>query len=208
MRFLDPDSSLMQFLGKVADIMLVNVLFLLCSLPIVTAGAAITAACKVMQDMILEQDYAITKRFFSAFRINFKQSTIAWLLFLLAAGILLYDGMLFYCYCEGSILTVLCVFLGLLTFLVLGTMTYLFPLIARYENTLRNHFRNAFYLMIGKIHRTIPAILLELIPLAVPLFLTAYFIKYLYLWILLLFGLVFYGICYLLKPVLLLNEPG
>lgn len=208
MKFLHPDSPLMQFLGKVADIMLVNLLFLLCSLPVVTAGAAMTAAYKVTQDMVLQNDNGIIKRFFLTFRREFKQSTVLWLLFLLTCGILIYDAFLVFWYCEGGLAATLYVFLGFLAFLVLGTATYAYVLIARYANTLLGHLRNAFYLMIGKIHRTLPAVLLGLVPVAVPYFFTVYFIKYIYLWILLLFGLVFLGISYLLKPVLLLNEPS
>lgn len=207
MQFLKPNSSLMQFLGKMADIMLVNILFVVCSLPVVTVGAAAAAACKVIQDMLLENDCGILKRFFQTFRRNFRQATISWLLFALAVGILIYDALLFFFFCEGSLATVLYILLGFLAFLVLGTATWLFPLMVRYENSLRNHIRNAFHLMIGKIHRTIPAVLLELSVLAVPFFLTPYFIKYLYLWIFLLFGLAFYGVGYLLKPTLLPGEP-
>lgn len=208
MRFLHPDSPLMQFLGKVADIMLINLLFLLCSLPLVTAGAAMTAAYKVTQDMVLQNECSIIKRFFRAFRDDFKQSTIAWLLFLLVCGILAYDGFLVFCYCEGDLAILLSVFLGVLAFLALGTATYLYPLIARYENTLINHARNSFYLMIRNIHRTIPAIILNSIPVAVPFFFTQYFIRYIYLWLLLLFGVGFYGVSYLLKSVILLCEQA
>ena len=98
MQFLKPDSSLMQFLGKVADLMLLNVLLLLCSIPMVTAGAALTAACKVTQDMVLQDDRGIIKRFFATFRNEFKQSTGLWLLLLLACGILAYDVFLVYLY--------------------------------------------------------------------------------------------------------------
>ena len=186
--------------------MLVNLLFLLCSLPIITVGAAMTAAYKVTQDMILQDDHGIIKRFFRTFISEFKQSTILWLLFLLACGILAYDAFLVFCYCEGGLATTLYVLFGFLAFLVLGIATYVYPLIARFENTLRNHIRNACCLMIGKIHRTIPAVILGLIPIVIPYFFTPYFIKYIYFWILLIFGLVFYGINYLLKPVFLLDE--
>lgn len=205
MRFLHPDSPLMQFLSKVADIMLINLLFLLCSMPLVTVGAAMTAAYKVTQDMVLQNDHNIIRRFFRTFRDDFKQSTIVWFLFLLSCGILAYDGFLVFFYCEGGMAITLYVFLGFLAFLLLGTVTYLYPLIARYNNTLRNHTRNSFYLMLGKIHRTIPAVILELIPVAIPFFFTPYFIKYIYLWILLLFGLEFYGVCHLLKPIFLVT---
>lgn len=206
MRFLHPESPLMQFLGKVADIMLINVLLLLCSLPVVTAGAALTAACKVTQDMVLKEDHGIMKRFFTTFRREFKQATGLWLLLLLACGILIYDAFLVFLYCKGGLATTLYVFLGFLSFLVIAVAIYGFSLIARYENRLKNHLRNACFLMVGKIHRTIPAVLLAVIPIAVPFFFTVFFIKHIYLWILLLLAVSVYGISYLLKPVLLLNE--
>lgn len=196
----------MQFLGKVADLMLLNVLFLLCSLPVVTVGAALTAAGKVTQDMVLQDDHGIIKRFFVTFRNEFKQSTGLWLLLLLTCGILAYDAFLVYLYCEGALATTLYVFFGFLAFVVTAVAVYAFALVARYENRLKNHLRNACLLMIGKIHRTIPAVLLAVLPVAVPFFFTVFFIKFIYLWILLAFASSIYGVSYLLKPVLLLNE--
>lgn len=208
MRFLHPESSLMQFLGKVADLMLLNVLLLLCSLPVITAGAALTATCKVTQDMVLQDDHGIVKRFFFTFRHEFRQSTGLWLMLLLAIGILAYDAFLVYLYCEGGFATTLYVFLGFFGFLVTAVAIYAFSLLARYENRLKNHLRNACFLMIGKIHRTIPAVILALLPVAVPLFFAVFFIKFIYLWILLAFACSIYGVSYLLKPVLLLNEQS
>ena len=206
MQFLKPESPLMQFLGKVADLMMLNVLLLLCSLPVVTAGAALTATFKVTQDLVLQEDRGIIKRFFTTFRNEFKQSTGLWLLLLLFYGILAYDIFLVYLYCEGGLATTLYVFLGFLVFLVTAVAVYAFSLLARYENRLRHHIRNACFLVIGKIHRTVPAVLLAVIPVAVPIFFTVVFIKYIYLWILLVFAVSIYGIGCLLKPVLLLNE--
>ena len=208
MRFLHPDSSLMQFLSKVADLMLLNVLLVLCSLPVVTAGAALTATYKVTQDMVLQDDHGIVKRFFSTFRREFRQSTGLWLMLLVAVGILAYDTFLVYMYCEGALATTLYVFFGFLAFLVTAVAIYVFSLLARYENRLRNHLRNACLLMIGKIHRTVPAVLLAILPIAVPFFFTVFFIRCIYLWILLAFAVSVYGISYLLRPVLLLNEPA
>ena len=191
----------MQFLGKVADLMLLNVLLLLCSLPVITAGAALTATCKVTQDMVLQDDHGIVRH-------EFRQSTGLWLMLLLANGILAYDAFLVYLYCEGGFATTLYVFLGFFGFLVTAVAIYAFSLLARYENRLKNHLRNACFLMIGKIHRTVPAVLLAILPIAVPFFFTVFFIRCIYLWILLAFAVSVYGISYLLKPVLLLNEPA
>ena len=206
MQFLKPDSSLMQFLGKVADLMLLNVLLLLCGIPVVTAGAALTATYKVTQDMVLQDDRGIIKRFFATFRNEFKQSTGLWVLLLLVCGVLAYDVFLVYLYCEGALATTLYLFFGFLFFIVTSVAVYAFALIARYENRLKNHLRNACLLMIGKIHRTIPAVFLAILPVAVPFFFTVFFVKCIYLWIFLAFAVSVYGISCLLKPVLLLNE--
>lgn len=206
MEFLRHDSPLMRFLGKVADIMLVNVLFVVCSLPIVTAGAAITAANKVMQDFVLGTESSIVKRFFQTFRSEFRRSTAAWLLTLFVCACLCYDALLVFYYLDGGLASTCYFLLGFMAFVVVAIAVYVFTLLARYENKLKNHLRNACFLAIGKIHRTIPAVIVALIPLAIPFFFTYVFVIYIYVWVLLLFALDSLAISYLLKPVLLLNE--
>ena len=78
-KMFDLDSPLMQVLGFIADLFILNLVFLACCLPIVTIGAAQSGlfnAMRVLQDP--EDDTSVTKAFFAAFRVGFKQITLAW----------------------------------------------------------------------------------------------------------------------------------
>ena len=76
------ENPVMQFLSRVGEMMIANVLFLVCSLPIVTGGAALTALNRVMQNIAFGEDTGVVKPFFQAFRDNFRQATIGWLILL------------------------------------------------------------------------------------------------------------------------------
>ena len=60
------DNPFVQFLARVGDLIIVNVLFLLCCLPVVTAGASVAAMHKVTQAMALDEDNGIVKTFSGA----------------------------------------------------------------------------------------------------------------------------------------------
>ena len=74
------DSPIMRFLSKVCDLMILNVMCIICCLPIVTAGASITALYTITMKMVRGEESYIFKGFLKAFKENFKQSTIIWLI--------------------------------------------------------------------------------------------------------------------------------
>ena len=86
--FFNPDNAVMQFITKVVYSVYLNILWFICCIPIVTAGASTTALFYVTLKMVRNEEGNITKAFFSSFKSNFKQSTIIWLI-LLALGIML-----------------------------------------------------------------------------------------------------------------------
>ena len=81
-----PDSKIMQYGYKLFDLLSLQLAVVLFSLPVITAGAAFTAMHFVLLRIYRDQSVSVWKEFFSAFRGNFKQSTIIWalILFLLA----------------------------------------------------------------------------------------------------------------------------
>ena len=85
------DSPLMNFLNKVADIMILNFFVILGCIPILTAGASLTAGYYVAFKMVKNEESYITKGYFKAFKENFKQSTIMWLIMLVVALVLFFD---------------------------------------------------------------------------------------------------------------------
>ncbi len=143
----NPDSPVMQFITKIAYSAYLNLLWFICCLPIVTVGASTTALFYVSLKIAKNEEGNITKAFFRSFRENFKKGTVIWLI-LLALGIVLgVDGYIFYhMHSESVIWTI-----GTAVFLVAVAayaiiLMYIFPLLARFENTVKAMFMNSVML--------------------------------------------------------------
>lgn len=145
---LNPENRVMVFITRVAFSGYLSILWLICCIPIVTVGAATTALFTVTLKMVKNEEGAVTRQFFKAFKSNFKQSTIVWLI-LLALGIMLaVDGYaLYHLRFENKFWTVLtAIYFVVLVAYAIVTM-YIYPLMAYFENTIPAMFRNS--IMIG-----------------------------------------------------------
>jgi uncharacterized membrane protein YesL len=133
MRFFSVDSGFYKFLCRFVDMVVLNFWLVVCSLPLVTAGASITAAYSVALKMAKEEEGYITKDFFSAFRANYKQGTVLWILTLVCSYLVYLNFELFRYFQEETILPLIIGFVAAIAFFV--TLIYAFPLAARYQNT-------------------------------------------------------------------------
>ena len=88
------DNGVTRFLGKVADFMFLNLLWIVCSIPIITIGASTTAMYSVMLKLVKNEEGYIVKGFLKAFKENFRQSTLMWLLYLVFGIVIVVDFML------------------------------------------------------------------------------------------------------------------
>lgn len=198
----DLDTPLMRFLTKVGEMIIVNVLFLVCCLPVVTAGASIAALCKISQDIILDEGYGIVRTFFRAFRENFKQATIAWIVILVVMVALGANWMLVFTFLNGTTLrSLLNGLLGVLAVVVISIAVYLFPLLTRYQNTLKDHVMNAMILSVVKLLRTVVMVLMTLAPVLIAWYSLQMFVYTLVFWIVIGFAFVNYMGTQLLLPV-------
>ena len=84
----DMDNAFFRGMSKVADLCILNVVFLICCIPVFTIGAATTALSYVTLKMKDGEEGYILKSFFKSFRQNFKQSTVIWLLMVLIGLVL------------------------------------------------------------------------------------------------------------------------
>lgn len=164
------DSPFMNFLNKVCDIMILNMMILICSIPIVTIGASVTAAYYMGYKMVRNEESYIIKGFLKAFKENFKQSTIIWLIMLLVAAILYGDfkiiadsGLEFGQWLTISLITVTVV-------LLLG-VSFIFPLQARFSNTVKNTIKNGFLMALSHLPSAFLMVVVWIIPVAVLYFL-------------------------------------
>ena len=176
MKIFQLDSPLMRALGKMADIVIVNLLTLLLCVPVFTAGAAFTAMHYCMLKLVRDEEAGIAKQFFHSFKDNFKQSTIIWLIFLLIAGFFGLDYFLIYAnptglspYILGGVLV--------FTFLIMFVGVFVYPIQAKFVNPIPKTIKTAFVFAF----RHFPATLLILIAEAVPF--SLFFIGNVGLWL-------------------------
>ena len=131
--FLNPESPPMRFLTTIGYAICLNCLWLICSLPVVTAGASTTALYDVMQKVVLNEESRIVSSFFSSFKRNFLQATKIFLI-LLAAGIFLgLDGyILLHLRFQGAFWTFLTAVWLVMMAAYCVILLYVFPLTARF----------------------------------------------------------------------------
>ena len=166
MKIFDLDSPLMNVLNKMADLMWLNILTLICCIPVITAGAALTSMPYVALKIVRNEESYITRSFFKSFKTNFRQATLIWLLLMLVAAILGGDyyiitksGMQF-----SQVLVVLIMAAGVL---VICTSLYVFPVLAKFDNTIMGTIRNAFIMSILQLPKTVVMFVMAFFPLII-----------------------------------------
>lgn len=157
------DNPVWNFMGKVADLVILNLLALICSIPIVTIGASWTAMYFVTIRMVRKEEGYIIRDFFRSFKENFKQATIIWLIVLAVAAVFIGD-IFIYNMMPDQIPKLVMIGVVALSYLALGTVVYVFPVLSRFQNTIKNTIKNAFLLSVVNIPFTLILIALLVIP--------------------------------------------
>ena len=85
------DNPVWRFIGKLGDLIILNILWIVCSIPVFTAGASTTAVYYVTLKLVRDEDDSTIRSFFRSFKSNFKQATAKWLILLAAAIVLDFD---------------------------------------------------------------------------------------------------------------------
>ena len=170
MRILDIDGPLIQFLSKMADLMWLNILTMICCIPVFTAGAALTALDYMALKIVRNEEGYITKGYFKAFKENFKQSTLIWLVFLVVGGVLAVDYRIMTTAdieLNGVVRMLILVF----CMLTLFTLMYVFPVQAKFANPVKVTIWNSFVFGIVQFPKTILMLVLYVLPYVLGYFL-------------------------------------
>lgn len=190
------DSPLMNFLNKVADIMILNILFLVFSIPIFTMGASFSAAYYVGFKMVKNEEGYITRTFWRAFKENFKQATIMWLIVLAVGVIIFFDyRIILYSGIEFPQWMLICVIT--VTVVVLMGVMFIFPLQAHFENKVKNTLKNAFLMALSHLPTAFVLVVVYVVPVVIYYFLP----QSLPALFLLAMGLILYFKCFLILRV-------
>lgn len=195
------ENPLFQLLTRVGDLIILNVLFLLCSVPIVTAGAAMAAMSQVTQGFVMDKEPGVFKTFFKGFRENFKQATLIWLALLVIFTAMAANLFFITIYVGGLPGALLKGLVWLLLLLSLSVGIIMLQLIVRYKNDLRQHCTNAMILAVIKLPRTAAMLFLSILPFLIAYLSLNTFVNTLVFWLMIGFGFVNYLDSCLMAPV-------
>ena len=180
-RLFDAESRLVIFMGRVMDLIILSILWLVCSLPIITIGASTSALYYVTLKMVRNEDSKIAKSFFRAFKLNLKQGILLALLFLVG-GAVLYVNYAIISTIEGTIGKALGISLLALTFVFFNTMLYTFALQAQFENRVLTTLKNASLLFIQNLPKTCIILFWNALPFIVLMISANLFFRTLPIW--------------------------
>ena len=159
-----PDSLLIRFLTKICDLLFLNIVFVLSCATIIVSGAAVTSLYAVTLKMMRGQNYAPIKDFLRALRENFLPSFPATIL--LFVDVTLLAVLRTALYAETLLMSpTLFVLLAIITILLSALLAWLFPLLARFENTFSRHLSNAVRLSLVNLPVTFLLTTVNLLPL-------------------------------------------
>ena len=130
---------------RVWTLVVLNVLWVLCSLPVVTIGPSTAALYQVLGKVIQGEDSHTARKFFAAWRENFKCALLVWLPMLAVLVLCGFD--LYFAVLNDRFLWKLLAVFALQ--LAAVELTFVFPLMARYQNTWRSHMKNAMLVPVG-----------------------------------------------------------
>ena len=168
------DSPLMNGLSKLADLIWLNILATICCIPIITIGASLTALHYVVLKMVKDEEGYITRSFFKSFRENFKQATLMWLMLLVVFILLVADFMIFRF--SGIVFPGWCqIALIAIAVLIMFATMHLFPLLSRYENSIRATYKNSLFMGILHLPKTILMMLCWIVPIVITIYVESFF---------------------------------
>ncbi|MBQ9360258.1 MAG: YesL family protein [Lachnospiraceae bacterium] len=168
--FFSYDSGFFRALDKLGSLFILNMLTLVCSIPFFTIGASFTALHYVTMKMVRDEETYVTKDFFKSFKQNFRQGTVIWLILFVIGSVLIFDYRLMAANSENfagahafMILTMACAVFYLVE------LAYVFPVLAKFYNTVRQTMKNAILMGIRHFPKTAAILVIDVIFLVITL---------------------------------------
>ena len=153
-RFFDSNNPVMRFLSFLVDLAVLNLMTIACMIPIVTAGAAITAMNNVLLHLVRRDETYVWKMFLKSFRQNLKQGIGLGLLFTAIFAVAVLELMMLH-NIDMKSSTVFMIIITVIGVCVFAIGIYTFAMLSRFENTVRGTLVNAASLALGNIPRTL-----------------------------------------------------
>lgn len=192
MNFLSENSIFGRTFGFLGQMILLNLLWMACCLPVITAGASTTALFYCTLKLHKDGDIRTIRDFFKSFRQNFIQSTVIWILMIVAALVIYLEKESVSSMPGGASQIFSYVIVAVCIPLVLIAL-YIFPTIAAFENKLRVLLTHAFYFAVKHIGYAIAVAVITILPMFMTLVDAKMFPIYLFVWLCCGFSLTAYA---------------
>lgn len=163
-RIFDMNNKFFGFMSKVADLCILNIICVVCCIPVITAGASITAMYYVTLKMVRNEEAYIIRSFIKSFKQNFKQATIINLIMLLI-GLVLYVDLNVSKVMQGGAGQIFHVIFMAFVLIYFILFLYVYPVLARFYNTIKNTIKNALFMAIRHLPYTVVMVLIAVCPL-------------------------------------------
>ena len=173
-KLFDLDNPFFRFISKLVDVIWLNILWMIFSIPVVTIGASTTAMYSVTMKMARDKEGYVFQGFWKSFKENFKQATIIWIILLIVGTVLGTDIYYFYHstskYAKFGLAAMIA-----LSSLALCTAAYIFTLQAQFENSIKQTIKNAFIMCVRHLPWTV-LLLAIYVAAAICLYITAFLV--------------------------------
>lgn len=186
------DNKFFEVLGKITDIVILNLLCIISCLPIITIGASITATYSVTMKMIKDEETYIVKNFIKRFKENFKASTIIWSIMIIIGAVLAFDFHISKLISNESISNVLQLVFTMISIIYIFTLAYVFPMQSKFENIIKNTMINSILISIQNLPYTIIIVVLNLSPLLLISLFSNYWGQIIFFYTVIGFGIITY----------------
>ena len=153
-RFFDSNNPIMQFLSRIVDLAVLNLMTVACMIPIVTAGAAITAMNNVLIHLVRKDETYVWKMFMNSFKQNLKQGIGVGLLFTAIFAVAILELVMLHSI-DAKSSTMFMIVITVIGICIFAVAIYTFALLSRFENTVKGTLVNAVSLALGHILRTL-----------------------------------------------------
>ena len=197
--FFSLDSKFMRTMSMIADLIILNVIYLVTCLPVVTIGAASTAMYTVCFRLGTAREGSLVKGYFRAFRDEFRQATLVWL-FLLLFGAASCVNIFIFLSMDGWMHYLFFPFV-LFLLVVLMMMGYAFPLLSQFRNDTKSVIKNALIFSVAYLPRTVLIVVINVFPWALLLTNLYLFLQVGFMWVIIYFAAAAYINARLLKKV-------
>lgn len=159
MHFISPNSILGRWLSFLLDALLISIAWAICSLPVITLGAATAALNRVAMNWMKERSGCTLGDFFRAFKENWKGGTGVWLLLLIPLVFVLFNIYVVFL-TEAPTTSTIVWLVGISAAVWVAVAIYAFALQATFENTPTRTVMNALRIAVSNFLKTVILLLI------------------------------------------------